>query len=159
MGRQILEDYKHPSFEAYLDGGTPQLMDAIDEVYDRLPLVLAATMGCCFLLLCLLTYSFAFGAMSVVLIIWTIAVVFGLGVGVYQDGIFGANAPAVLSQDGGLAWMIPALTFTIILGLGLDYSIFLLLRVCELRTKGYTDRGAFVHGVARTGPVITSAGI
>jgi len=146
--------------EAYLNGGTPQLMDAIDEVYARLPVVLAVTMGCCLILLGLLTVSLAFGVMSVILILWTIIVVFALGVAVYQDGLFGDNAPAQFSKDGGgLAWMLPALTFTIILGLGLDYSIFLLLRVCELRVKGYEDRDAFIYAVAKTGPVITSAGI
>lgn len=135
------------------------LMDAIDTVYDRLPVVLAVTMVCCLILIGLLTVSVPFGIMSVTLIFWTIIVVFALGVFVYQDGALGPGAWVPLSKDGGLAWMIPALTFTIILGLGLDYSIFLLLRVCECREKGMSDRDAFVYGVARTGPVITSAGI
>jgi len=157
--RSILETINHNSVEAYLVGGTPMLMDAIDTVYERLPVVLAVTMVCCLILIGLLTVSVPFGIMSVTLIFWTIIVVFALGVFVYQDGALGPEAWVCLSKDGGLAWMIPALTFTIILGLGLDYSIFLLLRVCECREKGMSDRDAFVYGVARTGPVITSAGI
>mmetsp|Transcript_33049 Transcript_33049/g.71919 ORF Transcript_33049/g.71919 Transcript_33049/m.71919 type:complete len:913 (-) Transcript_33049:6-2744(-) len=149
----------HDGVEAHLAGVTPQVMDAIDAIYQKLPFIGGITLICCLLFLGLLLQSVAFAVVSVVLIGWSMAVVFALGVSVYQQGMFGPGAPAQIAGDGGLAWLVPALTFTVILGLGLDYDIFLLSRVCELRVSGLDDRAAIAGGVAKTGPVITSAGI
>jgi len=150
---------KFTAVNAYLSGVTPEVTDAIDGIYSRLPGILGATMGICLVLVGIMTRSVAFAFGSVLLVAWTMVVVFALGVGVYQDGMFGSHAPAQLANTGGIAWIVPALTFTVILGLGLDYDIFLLGRVCEYRCEGYDDRAAFAYGVAKTGPVITSAGI
>eukprot|EP00931_Biecheleriopsis_adriatica_P042798 TRINITY_DN24413_c0_g1_i1.p1 TRINITY_DN24413_c0_g1~~TRINITY_DN24413_c0_g1_i1.p1 ORF type:complete len:889 (-),score=156.04 TRINITY_DN24413_c0_g1_i1:15-2651(-) len=157
--RSILSEAAGSEVEAHLSGFTPEVMDTIDDIYSRMPGILAMTLGCCLILVGLLTVSLVFGAVSVAMIGWTIVVVFAIGIAVYQNGIFGPSAPQEFSDTGGLAWMVPALTFTVILGLGLDYDIFLLGRICEYRLQGKTDRQAFVLGVAKTGPVITSAGI
>jgi uncharacterized membrane protein YdfJ with MMPL/SSD domain len=53
----------------------------------------------------------------------------------------------------------PILCFTLLVGLGLDYHIFLLNRVMEYRMQGYCDREAVVLGLASTGGVITAAGL
>lgn len=45
------------------------------------------------------------------------------------------------------------------IGLALDYDIFLFTRVREFRLKGWSNKAAIVKGVARTGRVITFAGI
>jgi hypothetical protein len=157
--RELIDSGRYQALDAHLDGVSPQIMDAIDAIYDRAPFVLAITMVCCLLFIGLLTISVAFALVSVALIAWTMAVVYGLGIAVYQDGLFGAGAPERLASCGGLAWMVLPLTFTVVLGLGLDYNIFLLGRVCEYRCQGFGDRDAIASGVARTGPVITSAGI
>jgi uncharacterized membrane protein YdfJ with MMPL/SSD domain len=147
---------------AHLNGATPQMVDAIDTIYSRIPVVLAMTMGVCLLLVSCLTVSLAFGVSAVVLIFWTLLVVFAVGDLVYQGNllgsILGAGATAV-QGTGGLAWIVPPLTFSVIFGLGLDYDIFLLGRVCEYHCAGFGDREALAYGVAKTGPVITSAGI
>jgi len=153
----IVQDY--PGVTPHLVGSTADLMDAIDTIYQRVPLILIVTVGLCLILVSLLTKSLAFGVSSVLLISWTVAVVFSIGALVYQHGIFGAAAPACLSESGGIAWIVPPLTGTVILGLGLDYDLFLLGRVCEGRMMGLSDRDAISVGVSKTGPVITSAGI
>lgn len=150
---------KYPNVEAHLQGFTTDMVDAIDAIDHRAPAVLVITMAMCFVLITFLVISLAFGLSSVLLITWTIVVVFAIGTLVYQDGVFGSHAPRQLAGTNGLAWIVPPLTFTIILGLGLDYDIFLLGRVCEYRCNGYDDKEAIAYGVAKTGPVITSAGI
>jgi len=149
----------YPTIEAHLAGFTAMMLDAINGIYDCTPMVVSVTMGLCFILVCFLIVSLAFGLSSVILIAWTIVAVFAMGIAVYQDGLLGSNAPKQLADTGGLAWIVPPLTFTVILGLGLDYDIFLLGRVCEYRMAGYSDRQALAYGVAKTGPVITSAGV
>lgn len=51
------------------------------------------------------------------------------------------------------------LAFSILVGLGLDYHVFLLSRVVEFRKQGFSDRESVLLGLARTGRVITAAGI
>merc|ERR1719238_1053670 len=46
----------------------------------------------------------------------------------------------------------------LLIGLALDYDIFLFARVLELRQEGYDNRSAVVLALARTGPVISAAG-
>jgi uncharacterized membrane protein YphA (DoxX/SURF4 family) len=157
--RELLSSGRYPALEGHLDGLNAQVYDAIDSVYDRTPLVLAITMVCCLVFIGLLTTSLAFALSSVLLIAWTMVVVYGFGVAVYQESLMGPGAPQQLKNTGGLAWLVLPLTFTVVLGLGLDYDIFLLGRVCEYHCQGYSDREAIANGVARTGPVITSAGI
>ena len=56
-------------------------------------------------------------------------------------------------------FFVPTLMFILILGLGIDYNIFLLSRVREERLRGRSSADAVVEGLARTGGVITAAAV
>lgn len=49
-----------------------------------------------------------------------------------------------LGDSGGISWLPPVMCFSIIVGLGLDYDVFLISRVFEFRDQGYTDHSAAV---------------
>jgi len=51
------------------------------------------------------------------------------------------------------------MAFSIIVGLGLDYDVFLISRVLEFRLHGYTNKASIVKGLYKTGHIITAAGI
>jgi uncharacterized membrane protein YdfJ with MMPL/SSD domain len=51
------------------------------------------------------------------------------------------------------------MTFSIIVGLGLDYDVFLISRVLEFREEAFTDNSAVLKGLYKTGGIITAAGI
>ena len=51
------------------------------------------------------------------------------------------------------------MSFSILVGLGLDYDIFLLTRIVEFRQEGYSTADAIVLAMAMTGPVIAAAGL
>jgi hypothetical protein len=57
-----------------------------------------------------------------------------------------------------LSWMLPIFTFVFLVALGIDYSIFLFGRIKEEVAKHGVREGVHV-AVARTGAIITSAGI
>ncbi|MFZ0699211.1 MAG: MMPL family transporter [Thermoplasmata archaeon] len=61
--------------------------------------------------------------------------------------------------DIALFFFVPTVLFILILGLGIDYNIFLLTRVREERLRGRSSTNAAVEGVARTGGIITAAAI
>eukprot|EP00928_Gymnodinium_smaydae_P023788 TRINITY_DN19490_c0_g1_i1.p1 TRINITY_DN19490_c0_g1~~TRINITY_DN19490_c0_g1_i1.p1 ORF type:complete len:872 (-),score=77.19 TRINITY_DN19490_c0_g1_i1:183-2798(-) len=146
-----------PAVQTYLYGVTPAIVDSIAAVYEILPVVLTLTLLVCSVLVGAFNRSVVLGILPVAFIAWTILVVFAFAVLVYQEGIFGTSG--VLGSTGGLAWLVPCLTFTVILGLGLDYCIFLLGRVVELHVEGCSDRDALMQGLTKTGPIITNAGI
>ncbi|MCI4354204.1 MAG: MMPL family transporter, partial [Thermoplasmata archaeon] len=56
-------------------------------------------------------------------------------------------------------YFVPTVLFILILGLGIDYNIFLLTRVREERLRGRSADEATVHGLAATGGIITAAAI
>ena len=51
------------------------------------------------------------------------------------------------------------MSFSVIVGVGLDYDIFLLTRVLEYRHAGLGEAEAVVAGLSQTGHIITAAGV
>lgn len=64
-----------------------------------------------------------------------------------------------LAAAPGICWIVPVLSLPMLVGLALDYDIFLFTRIREYRRRGWAPRAAVVRGVAKTGAVITYAGI
>ncbi|MCI4336852.1 MAG: MMPL family transporter [Thermoplasmata archaeon] len=58
-----------------------------------------------------------------------------------------------------LFYFVPTVLFILILGLGIDYNIFLLTRVREERLNGRPPVEAIVEGLGRTGGIITAAAV
>ncbi len=58
-----------------------------------------------------------------------------------------------------LFYFVRTILFILILGLGIDYNIFLLTRVREERVRGRPSSEATVEGLAKTGGIITAAAI
>ncbi len=64
---------------------------------------------------------------------------------------FGFGAP--------ILWLLPIMMFSILMGLGLDYDIFLVSRVKEYCEAGMTDNDAIAHSLEHISTIITSCGI
>ena len=58
-----------------------------------------------------------------------------------------------------LFYFVPTVLFILILGLGIDYNIFLLTRVREERLRGRSPVEAITEGLGRTGGIITAAAV
>ena len=102
--------------------------------------------------------SVAIPLRSVVTITTTLSMVYGVSVLVFQVGILDfMHWPGVRGM-GALNWVAPIFSFSVLVGLSLDYDTFLLSRVVEFRQYGYANRDAIVLGVAHTGSIITAAG-
>jgi len=87
-----------------------------------------------------------------------ISLVYGMGILVFQKGALNWLSPTLGDFDK-IYWLIPVMSFSILVGLGLDYDIFLFSRVVEYRKRGYQDRAAIIKGVYKTGGIITGAGL
>jgi RND superfamily putative drug exporter len=51
------------------------------------------------------------------------------------------------------------MTFSILVGLALDYDILIMTRVVEMRKIGWSDHAAVCLAIDKTGGIITSAGL
>jgi len=63
-----------------------------------------------------------------------------------------------IMHTGGVTWWVPMFMFVMLVALGMDYNIFLIGRVKEEVATSGTREGTR-HALARTGGIITSAGI
>lgn len=140
---------------------TAEMMDIRQSIYNHLTSLVVATLAGCMVIVALLFGSVVIAIRSVISIAFTLAVVYATTGGVYQDGwltnAFGITGP--LGGSGGVFYMGPVGTLTVVVGLALDYDIFLIGRIEELRSKGVPMKIAIQDGLAQTGHVITCAGI
>jgi len=129
-------------------GGAPVISDLADQTSTATEfMILAVTIGLIIVLL-------------VVLRSWVIAL---MGVATIGLSISWAWAVSYLVFQGLLGFplffYVRTILFILVLGLGIDYTIFLLTRINEERVRGRNSSEAAVEGVARTGGIITAAAI
>ena len=139
--------------------------DAVRGSFLRLVLIVAAVVllivGCAF-------RGVGPALRGVVTIAVTVLFVQGLAALVYDHGILngladlgaktGSNFFEAFRSTGGLQFIVPTAVFPVMVGLALDYDIFLMTRVVEFKKEGLSDRDAVVAGVTKTGTIITVAG-
>ncbi|KAH8092371.1 hypothetical protein JL720_5340 [Aureococcus anophagefferens] len=146
----------------YVYGFAGGLKDVIDDLYGNFPGVIAITLGAVFVLLTLSFRSLAVALRSVCALCLTLSFAFGATVMVYQRAAQ-AGLPAFLTTrtaHPGVSWLAPLLCFTIVVGLALDYDVFLLARVHEYRfADAMDDRSATLEAIERTGLIISAAGL
>ena len=145
--------------EIYIDGSAAIAHDAVEAVYRAFPWVIGITLGIVFCLLGLyFDGSIVPPLRSVVSISCTLAVAFGAVVLFYQDSM--AHARTLMATVPELCWLVPVMGFSIIVGLALDYDVFLVSRIYEFRSiEEYQHQSSIVAGLHATGGIITAAGV
>ena len=138
-----------------------QIVDAERFTLRRFPTVITGTLSVVFVLVALRFRAAVVPLKLAATIVLPLAFVFGLAVTVYQKGTLDALDWDAVASDGtgGVAWLLPCSTVFLLIGLALDYDIFLFSRVYELRRAGLCDVDAINRAVAVSGPVISAAGV
>ncbi|MGD0588104.1 MAG: MMPL family transporter [Thermoplasmata archaeon] len=139
----------HPEIVATAyGGGAPTINDLASQTFNATVfLIIAVTLGLLVVLLVVLR-SWVIALMGVSTIALSIAWAWAVSYLVFQQ-ILGFP----------LFFYVRTILFILVLGLGIDYTIFLLTRVSEERARGRTSSEAAVEGVAMTGGIITAAAI
>lgn len=127
--------------------------------YARLPTVMVASL----LFMSVLTsYQFQAAFLPLQLLLTVLIpslFVFGLLLSIFDSGMLDRLHIRNIDSSLGLHWSVPILVAPVLLGLAVDYDLFLFARVYEMRSKGLDDRAAVVAAVAATGPIINGAGL
>ena len=143
--------------DVYLEGSAAIAHDAVTAVYQNFPFVVFITTAVVFLLMGLFFGSFVPPLRSIVSISCTLTFSFGLAVLVYQDGIWNwTHIRSLIAVEGEICWLVPVMSFSIIVGLALDYDVFLVSRILEFRLDGYHHQSSIVAGLDATGGIITA---
>ncbi|MHA1414887.1 MAG: MMPL family transporter [Candidatus Heimdallarchaeaceae archaeon] len=158
--RKLLKDFeKEFGYEIYLAGGAIFWIDSLEVTTNLFPYMILTVILIVYVLIVIMFGSFFIPLRLLITIGLTLSWIFGLAVLVFEQNVLDWLFPNVLRGVNSLYWIVPIITFSIVLGLGLDYDIFLLSRISEYRKKGYSDRSAIIKGVEKTGTIITAAGI
>jgi RND superfamily putative drug exporter len=149
----------HSNVVGYLVGTPPDSWDSIDEVSAFFPIIIGSSLVIVLLMVGLVFRSILIPLRSVLSLLLTVGCVFGCAALIYDNGVLNWLHWESLKDSGGLTWLIPVVTFQIIIGISLDYDIYLLSRVFELRQMGYDTADSIRLAQYKTGPVISVAGI
>ncbi|WP_167003394.1 MMPL family transporter [Mumia sp. ZJ430] len=143
--------------DAYVGGTTAQTVDMLDEIGDRLPLMIGLIVAAMLVLLFVAFGSVVLPIKAVLVNIVSITAAFGVVTWIFADG----NLEGLLgyTSSGYLDGTQPILMFAILFGLSMDYEVFLLSRIREQWDVTGDNEVAVATGVQKTGRIITSAAL
>jgi RND superfamily putative drug exporter len=144
------------SAEVLAGGGPPGGVDFLDLTYGAFPWLVLAVLVLAYLLLLRAFRSVLLPLKAIVLNLLSIGAAFGLLVIFFKWG--GAEALGLISFDQIEGW-IPVFVFAMVFGLSMDYEVFLVSRMREERDAGKDNETAVALGLAKTGRIVTAAGL
>ena len=142
---------------AHVGGQAANVSDVAGRVTDRLPWFVVAVVVLSFLLLMVTFRSILVPLKAAILNLLSIGAAYGVMVMVFQWG-WGKELIG-LETTVPIVSFVPMFMFAILFGLSMDYEVFLLSRIREEYLNTGDNDASVVHGIARTGRVITSAAL
>jgi uncharacterized membrane protein YdfJ with MMPL/SSD domain len=146
-----------PGVDTAVTGETAGTHDFNQQMKSHAPLVFAFVLALCFLLLLVTFRSIVIPIKAVLLNLLSVGAAYGLLVLVFQhswaEGILGFHS------NGAITSWLPLFMFVILFGLSMDYHVFILSRVKELRDGGMPTEEAVAAGIKRTASTVTSAAV
>ena len=130
-------------------------LDFVDRQQSRLPLVIGFVLLLTLLIMGVTFRSVPIALISAVLNLASVGVAFGLMTLVFQHGWF--EGALDFTSPGFVIDWLPLFVLVVLVGLSMDYHVFVLSRIREHVQRGLPTRLAVRHGIADTAGVVTSA--
>ena len=146
---------KVPGISYAVTGLTAGNHDFDAQLAKTVPWVFVFVLGLAFLLLMASFRSVYIPALSIGLNLLSVGAAYGLMVLIFQDGHL--EGPLGFTAYGGITAWLPLFMFVLLFGLSMDYHVFILSRISELRLGGASARHAVTGGIASSAGVVTSA--
>jgi putative drug exporter of the RND superfamily len=138
-------------------GDTAANHDNAGQLSARTPLVLAVVAAVAFCLLLLSFRSVVLPLVSIALNFLSVAAAYGLITVIFQGGRL--QGLLGYASSGAITPWVPLFLFTFLFGISMDYHVFILSRIRELRRSGETAAGAVTAGIASSAGVVSSAAL
>lgn len=138
-------------------GQTVANIDISNQLGDALPIYLLVVLGLSLILLLLVFRSIVIPLLATAGFLLSLAAAFGVVVAVYQWGflssIFGVTEP------GPILSFLPILLIGVLFGLAMDYQVFLVSAMREMKVHGASAHDAIVKGFNHSARVVVAAAI
>jgi putative drug exporter of the RND superfamily len=141
---------------ALAGGGAPGGVDFIERTYGTFPWLVLTVLVLTYVLLLRAFRSLLLPLKAIVLNLLSICAAYGLMVAAFQ---WGAGDPFGLVQYDQIGGWIPVFLFAMLFGLSMDYEVFLVSRMREEWDRTHDNRHAVSLGLAKTGRLVTAAGL
>jgi putative drug exporter of the RND superfamily len=138
-------------------GDTATTYDDVAAVHSAIPEVVAFVVLLAFVLLLVAFRSVTISLVSIALNLLSVAAGYGLITLIFQDGRL--QGLLGYTSFGGIIFWVPLFMFVLLFGLSMDYHVFILSRIRELRSRGISTRDAIVGGISSSAGVVTSAAV
>jgi RND superfamily putative drug exporter len=140
--------------ETLVGGPTARLVDSLHSIGSRLPYALGWMALTTFVILFLFTGSVIQPLRALVLNALSMSATIGAMVWVFQEGhLSGLLGFTPMPMDTSMT----VLLFTVAFGLSMDYEVFVLGRITEMRDLGHSPQDSVVQGLSRTGRIVSTA--
>jgi putative drug exporter of the RND superfamily len=140
-----------------LAGGGPAFgVDFLDITYGAFPWLVLAVLLLTYVLLVRAFRSLLLPLKAIVLNLLSIAAAYGILVLAFK---LGAGEPFGLTQFDQIEGWIPVFLFAMLFGLSMDYEVFLVSRMREEWDATKDNEAAVRQGMAKTGRLVTAAGL
>jgi RND superfamily putative drug exporter len=140
-----------------VSGYTAEFLDLKTSLGQNLPLVIGVVALTTLLLLFMLTGSVVLPVKTLLMNLLTLAGTLGVIVAAFQWGLL--DGPLGYDGPDGMETSTLVLMFAVIFGLSTDYAVLVLARIKEMHDSGLPNEEAVARGIARTGRVVTAAGL
>ncbi|HET8616585.1 MAG TPA: MMPL family transporter [Actinomycetales bacterium] len=146
-----------PTFPIWVVGQAAGELDYSHAIRARAPLAGGLVVLATFVLLFLMTGSVLVPLKALLMNVVSLGASLGVLVLIFQDG----NLEKLLgfTSTGAIESTIPPLVLAFGFGLAMDYEVFLLSRIKEEHDHGRDNDSSVVHGLQRSGRIITSAAL
>ncbi len=146
-----------PGISFAVTGDTAQNSDFVHQLHDSTPVVLGLVALLAFALLLIAFRSLAIPLVSILLNLLSVGAAYGLVTLIFQDGHL--QGLLGFTSFGGIISWVPLFMFVFLFGISMDYHVFILSRIRELRARGAGTREAVTGGIASSAGVVTSAAL
>src|SRR5258707_3976633 len=136
-------------------GSTASRLDYRTALRSASPVVFGIVAALAFVLLLMAFRSLAIPLISIGLNLASVGAAYGLITLIFQQGHL-QHLIGFTSFGGIIAW-VPLFMFVFLFGLSMDYHVFILSRISELRSRGESTADAVVGGISRGACVVTGA--
>jgi RND superfamily putative drug exporter len=142
--------------KVYVGGSAAFGVDFLDKTYSAFPLLVGAVLLLTYVLLLRAFRSVLLPLKAIVLNMLSIAAAYGLLVAAFK---WGWGNPLGLIEYEQITGWIPVFLFAMLFGLSMDYEVFLVSRMREEWDATHDNARAVTTGLAKTGRLVTAAGI
>ncbi|MBD0330727.1 MAG: MMPL family transporter [Thermoleophilia bacterium] len=157
LREEMIPAARFPAGTAVLaGGGPPSGVDFVDRTYAAFPWLVLAVLLLSYVLLLRAFRSLVLPLKAILLNLLSVGAAYGALVAFFR---WGAGEPLGMIPFAEVEGWIPVFLFAMLFGLSMDYEVFLVSRMREAWDAGAPNERAVALGLARTGRLVTAAGL